>query len=146
MEVQVKYFIALLEGKVQLPTVALMEKQALHEEKVMSKQGKLTESLRSGERSALSEVEQYLWDLTVEGGFSKEFVHIPLHLSVWQWVIRRIFGSLAIYRNDQFRVVSPTMYEYICESNPGSRSGLKVGKIFQLCDDGTVLTQEKQVK
>lgn len=135
MEIQAKYFVSMLEGKFTLPQIPIMEKIAQQDSSCINKsQAKLSESLRS-EKYAMKGVQEYLENLAEEGGFLQEFRHIPLHLSVWQWVIGRIFGSLALYRSDSLTVRGPHQWDYICATGNENES---LSKTFTLKLDGSV--------
>ncbi|ODN04095.1 Flavin-containing monooxygenase FMO GS-OX1 [Orchesella cincta] len=142
LQIQAKYFVRFLENGIKLPSLPTME-QAIAKEN--SSKGsnktrkKLTESLR-GERFALTDVQSYLEDLAREGGFLDEFRHIPLLLMVFQWVIRRIFGSLAVYRQDQLRVLTPNVWKY--KSVAAKPEGKDSVKIFHLRSNGLVTVKD----
>lgn len=141
MEIQAKYFVSMLEGKFNLPTLSAMEKFATQETNCDNKsQAKLSESLHS-EQYAMKGVQDYLQGLAREGGFEQDFKCIPLHLTMWQWVIRRIFGSLALYRSDKLIVHASNLWEYRYAS--GNEKELKI-RTFYLKTDGSVQSKEEQ--
>lgn len=140
MEIQARYFVAVVQARVHLPeSAATMEKAA---PPFPANQGKLTDETLKGNKFALKDIQDYLEGLSKEAGFFPDFQQIPLQLAVWQWTIKRIFGKLAASKKDELKALSETKWEYKCA--PDNPAGNSFTKIFQMKDDGTVTSKSKK--
>ncbi|ODN00017.1 Flavin-containing monooxygenase FMO GS-OX1 [Orchesella cincta] len=118
MEIQARYIVSYLEGSTKLPSFTEMEVAVKAEEEEKEQQG-IPRSvwLQVGDSGAAVTWE-YFWRIAEEIGTKKEFKNGPILEQIYTISFGRVFGSLALYKNDKLRIVNENTWEYTLASKP----------------------------
>lgn len=150
-EAQVRYFVAVLEGKIfKLPTYCEMETVVkAEEEEKAAKDWPHSLWFQAGDYGAGAW--NYFADLCDDVvGLKQE--------SCWKWpllesllllvFLKRIFGKLALYKADTFRYITETEWEYMCSANEAEFPGIKAERVTMVLDreNETVVTETVEIE
>ncbi|CAL8090080.1 unnamed protein product [Orchesella dallaii] len=141
MEIQARFAVSCLDGKTKLPSYEEMEAAVKEEEDEKKKQGiPISLWFQIGEFGV--GVWKYFWRIAEEAGILQEFKHGPLLEQMYGTIILRIFGKLALYKQDKVKIVNDNTWEVTLSSRPEFPDS-KPEKIIMTANPDFTATVEK---